>query len=459
MKKSTQFSLVVIALLLFSSCQGQTSSLAPSSSLTAEIPTVIPPSATGSPTPTPFPPTATATSIPVSPKSLAGLIVSSPILGAPFDIPNMEPPTTITANGLGIINADGRLISFADAGLFESFSPTGTRIVYQHGMQGETTRYIDHLFVYNAMTGETVEIVDHLENEGGKTVLAWLDEEQKIIYENDYLTVLFEAYGYFQPKQLLKADVRTGRTWMLIKDGFQFDVSPDEKHIAYSTGKLLESKTKTYGDQALEFFGCFQPRIYDIASSTSKPFDMSVLEEQPVCAGYPSWSPDGKRIAWMGYFGDDTFRPIIFNLEDHTGSVYDPMDQKPESSVLPTEWLFGKYYQDPEWVDRSTYWTPSYEIDVETGETMTPRKRDASFFYRRDKYLKSPDGSIQVSMNEEMDEILVSDPDENLLASFSLDELYDGPRQEILRDPYFFAGTSHIVGWTPFQPPNPPESN
>jgi hypothetical protein len=448
MKKCMKSLLMILALLVLFSCQSQ-----PLSSPVAEIPTDLPPSATAPPTSTPFPPTATSTSIPLSPKSLAGLIISSPLLGTPHEVPGVSPKETITPNGLGIIDSEGRLIPFADAGLFESFFPSGQQIVYQHGFEDEFTDYIDNLFVYNIMTGETTEIDDRLENEGGKSVLAWSADEQQFFYENNYLTVLFEAYGYFQPKQLLIADVMTGRTKILIKDGYQFNVSPDRKQIAYSTGEFLESKTVKYGDEAREFFGCFQPRLYDIHSATSQPFDMSRLAEQPTCAGYPAWSPDGKKIAWMGYFADDTFRPIIFNLEDNTGKVYEALDENPKSSQMPTHWRFGESYRDPDWVDPVTFWTPSYEIDVETGELSAPRELAAPYYYRRDRYLKSPDGSLQVSMNEELDAILVSDVDGNVLASFPLDELYPGPRQEILTSSFFLPGRNHIAGWTPVLPP------
>jgi hypothetical protein len=450
MKMGT-LSLLILLALFFSSCQSPplTQTAAPSKM----IPTTAPLPATESPTPTTLPPTATPTLIPVSARSLAGLVISSPILGSPHEVPGVSPKETITPNGLGIINSEGRLIPFTDAGLFESFSPSGQQIVYQHGFEDEYTDYIDNLYLYNIMTDETVEIVDDLKEEGGKNVLAWSPDEKKFFYENNYLSVLFEAYGYFRPRQLLMADVPSGRTKVLIKDGYQFDVSPDQKQIAYTTGELLKSKTIKYGDVAREFFGCFQPRIYDVHSSTSRPFDMSQLEEQPVCAGYPAWSPDGKKIAWMGYFEDDTFRPIIFNLEQNTGKIYEPLDQKPISSQSPIDWRLGEQFQDPDWADPATLWTPSYEINVETGETSAPRELVVPYYFRRDKYLKAPDGSIRVSMNDELDAILVSDRNGNVLASFSLDELYDGPRQEILTDPFFLSGTNHIVDWAPVIPP------
>jgi hypothetical protein len=327
-------------------------------------------------------------------------------------------------------------------------------------MLDEFTDYVDNLYVYNAMTGETTEIVDDLENEGGKTVIAWSPDEKKFIYSNDYLTVLFEAYGYFPPKQLLLADAATGRTTMLISDGYQFDVSPDQKQIAYSTGELLESKTQ---DQVLEYFGCFQPHLYDIDSSTSQLFDMSQLVLKPVCAGYPQWSPDGKKIAWMGYFEDDTFRPIVFNLEDKTGRVFDPLTEKPRSLHMPTHWFFGEPpfggYIEPDWMDNSTFWTPSYEVNVVTGETTVPRQIDLPYYFRRNEYLQNPDGSLQVSLNEEGEIILVSDMDENRLASFPLDEIYKGPKQEILTSPFVLAGRTFIMGWSSFTPPPLPESN
>jgi len=364
----------------------------------------------------------------------------------------MRPPETITPNGLGLINSEGELIQFADAGLFKGFSPSSTQIVYQHGFDDEKTDRIDNLYVYNAMTGKTIEILDDLEEEGGKTILAWLQDEQTFIYYNDYLEVLFEAYGYFGAKQLLLAEVATGRTMHLV-DGYQFDISPDQTQIAYTTGEIL--KTKTDEDQSRSF-GCFQPRIYNLVSFSSQSFDVHQLEEEPVCAGHPKWSPDGKRIAWMGYFEDDTFHPIIFNVQDKTGKIYGALDQKPESSRFPTRWrlgepYFGDYF-DPDWVDNSTFWTPSYEVNVETDETSTPREVDPPHRPGREESIQSPNGLFMVSLNDDRDVILLSDSNKKVLASFPVDELYNGPKLEILTSPFVLSGVTQLVDWSPFAP-------
>jgi hypothetical protein len=409
------------------------------------------------------PPTKTPTFIPVTEKLLAGLIISSPILGTPIEVPGVQPPEMITPNGLGIINSEGRLIKFSGAGLFESFSPSGTQIVYQHGFEDEYYDHIDNLFVYNSMTGDTVEIIDDLENEGGKTIISWAQDEQEFIYYNDFLTVLFEAYGYFEPKQLLRADIQTGKTKLLLSDGYQFDVNPDQTQIAYTTGEILVSKTDSENENSSRKFGCFQPRIYNIASSVSLPFGVDQLSEKPVCLGYPKWSPDGQKIAWMGYFQDDTFRSVVFDLDDKTGRVYDALDKKPVSTNFPTSWFFGEPYFggyfEPNWIDNSIFWTPSYEVNVETGEISAPREINPPYSPRRDKYIKSLDGLFNVSLNEERDIIKLNDTNGNVRSSFLLDELYDGERYEILTSGFFLQGWTEIVGWSPFVPPPNIENN
>jgi hypothetical protein len=441
---------IVFVILLLTSCQRLRPT--PTSS-----PTAIQATATSQPTATPQPtsepPTVTPTLIPVTEKSLAGLIISSPLLGTPYEVPGVRPTESITPNGLGIINADGKLISFSDAGLFEGFSPSGVHMVYQRGLEHEYNDFLENLYVYNATTGETVEIVDDVENEGGKRVLAWLQDEQTLVYYNDYETVLFEAFGYFAPKQLLTADVTTGQTKLLIKDGYQFDVSPDQTQIAYTTGRLLDSKTD---QEQGKRFACFQPYIYNINTASSQAFEVSQLTEKPVCLGYPQWSPDGKSIAWMGYFEDDTFRPVVFNLQENAGRIYDPLEQKPWASRVPSNWFFGEppfggEFQ-PAWMDVSVFWTPSYEVNVETGETSTPRARDRRYNPKWNEYLERPDGVFRVSLNEELDTILVTDPNGNLLASFLLADLYEGPRREILTSPFFSAGRNQLVSWSPFIP-------
>jgi len=447
MRKKIRSLLIVLTILILSACQSLTATALPSqpaieTTATSQLATETP--------------KATPTFISATKESLAGLIISSPILGTPQEHPGWQPTEMITPNGLGIINSEGELIKFSGAGLFESFSPSGVQIVYQHGFEDEYTDRIDNLYVYNSITGETVEIFDSLENEGGKTVISWLQDEQKFIYYNDYETVLFEAFGYFGARQLLLADVTTGQATLLINDGYQFDVSPDQTQIAYTTGEILDSKTDTGGSHR---FGCFQPRIYNIALSSSQTFDVSQLKEKPVCLGHPKWSPDGRQIAWMGYFEDDTFHPVIFNLQDETGTIYKALNQKPKGSNLPNNWYFGEPYFggsfEPDWIDNYTFWTPSYEVNIETGETSTPRAIDLPYNPGRNEYLESPDGSFNVSLNEERDLILLSNMNENFLGSFLLDDLYHGPKLEILTSKYglFMPGRTNIAGWSPFAPP------
>ncbi len=411
--------------------------------------TPLPPTITPVPTEMPQP---TPTLQTLSKEALAGLIISSPILGSPYEVPGVQPPEMITPNGLGIINAKGQLIKFSDAGLFEGLSPSGVRIVYQHGFESDFTDYIDNLYIYNSLEGETIEILDDLENEGGKTVLYWSQDEQKVIYYNDYETVLFEEYGYFGAKQLLTADIKTGQAVLLINDGYQFDVSPDGTQIAYTTGEILEAKTNLYGGQPLEKFGCFQPHIYDIASSSSQPFDFSQLHETPVCLGYPKWSSDGKKLAWMAYFADDTFRPVIFNFQTGVVAIYNAMDQKPDSSFHPNSWNFGEY-SDPDWVDNSIFWTPSYEVNIESGETSTPREMDLPYSPRSDKYIENTNGLFNVSLNEDRDGFKLSDINGNLLAFIFLNDIYDEPMQEIFTSDLVLRGETNIAGWSPFAPP------
>lgn len=441
-------SLFLFSFLILSACLGENDREFP------EISSTVTPESTVEVQLTSTKPTVTQTLIPptsiknpVSAKDLAGLIISSPLLGTPQEVSDVSPPNNvITPNGLGIINSKGELIKFADAGLFEGISPSGKMIVYQYGYPYEITEYVGDLNVYDITTGKTVEILDNLDFEGRKTVISWLQDEKKIIYYHDLLTVLFEAYGYFRPKQLFLADIKTGQTKLLL-EGYQFDVSPDGMQIAYTTGEILASKTIEYGGSLNETFGCFQPRIYSMTSETSFSFDTTSLSRTPTCLGYPKWSPDGNYIAWIGYFEDDKFYPVIFDLKNQTVEIYQSLDEEPRSSLLPTNWLIG---EEPLWVDTSVYWAVSYEVNIKNGEISTPREVKLPYAPWRDKYIHSPNGFIKASLNSERDQILLMDNNENFLSSFTLDSLYSGERYEIM---YYPFGVNVIEGWLPDAPP------
>jgi hypothetical protein len=443
-----KFFLFLFSLLTLSAClpKNGIESSATSPTLISE-PTVVFTFTSTKPPFTQTPVQPTSTTFPVSAKDLAGLIISSPILGTPQEVPETSPPNNMTTpNGLGIINSDGELIKFADAGLFEGISPSGDMIVYQYGYPYELTSYVGNLNVYDITTGKTVEILDDLDYEGGKTVISWLQDETKVIYYHDLLTVLFEAYGYFRPKQLFLADIKTGQTNLLL-EGYQFDVSPDGMQIAYTTGEILASKTIEYGGSLNEVFGCFQPRIYSMASGTSFSFDITSLSKPPICLGYPKWSPDGNYIAWIGYFEDDKFYPVIFNLKNQTAEIYQSLEENPSSSLLPTSWLRR---EEPLWVDASVYWAVSYEVNVENGKISTPREVILPYAPWRNKYIQSPNGLLKASLNSERDQIFLMDNNENFLSSFTLESLYSGERYEIVSYPF---GVNIIEGWSPDAPP------
>lgn len=440
--------LFLFSFLILSACIGKNGIDAPeiSSTVTSE-PTVLIKFTSTKPPVTQTPAQPTSTTFPVSAKDLAGLIISSPLLGTPQEIPETSPPNNMTTpNGLGIISLEGELIKIADAGFFEGISPSGTKIVYQFGYPYEVTSYFGNLSVYDITTGKTVEILDDLDFEGRKTVISWLQDEKKIIYYHDLLTVLFEAYGYFRPQQLFLADIKTGQAKLLL-EGYQFDVSPDGMQIAYTTGEILASKTIEYGGSLNEVFGCFQPRIYSMVSGTSVSFDITSLSKSPICLGYPQWSPDGNYIAWIGYFEDDKFYPVIFNLKNQTAEIYQSLEENPSSSLLPTSWLRR---EEPLWVDTSIYWAVSYEVNLETGAISIPREVTLPYSPWRNEYIQSPNGVLKASLNSERDQVILMDNSENFLSSFKLESLYSGERYETTSYPF---GVNIIEGWLPNAPP------
>ena len=371
------------------------------------------------------PPTPTSTLEPVSEKTLAGLVVSSPAFGE-----------VGYWRGLGIVNEAGKLIHVADEAWYLGYSPSGL-LVYQHGYGYGLDRYASNLKVYHAGAGRTVEIIDGLE--GIKEFLAWMDSK-RFVYANRYEWLLFEAYGYFEGAEVLMADGESGEASLLFEHAFQFQVNPDRSQIAYTTGTKVEAESEKMQRGA----GCFEGHLYDLASSTSTRFETNGLVESPLCMGYPEWSPDGKRIAWIGYFSDGTFHPIVFNLEEGTGAAY-PEISVSGSSQFPSGWSMG---YPPAWIDEHTLWTEAYEVDVQSGRQTTPREN--TWTYGGSVQVTSPDGRLVAGLNKGVIEI--QDTNGNSLAAYPLDDLYQGSRNRI----GFDAGEefqTFIEDWGAFAPP------
>lgn len=405
---------IVIALLTSLACRALS---VPFSSPTAQ-PTSIP-----TPNPTSMP-----TLEPVTEKSLAGLLIASPVFGmgpGPYmgDMP---------VRGLGIVNRDGQLVQFAEAGFLADDAPIGPYLVYQSFEQGAES--YGKLRAFDVDTGQTMDIADDLKGE--KRVLGWHPSTpEKFIYTNDLLAFMFEAYGYFEGSEILLADASTGGTTVLLEHTFQSDLSPDRTKLAYATGQQNQEAREHMQEGA----GCFKPRILDVATSASSAFDTSPLTDQPLCMGYPNWSPDGKWLAWVGYFSDDTFRTVIFETSTGKGTVYEPLNLF-ASGQSASSWNLWEV----KWLDEVTFLAQDYQIDIVTGEVSAP---DSAPVFNEGA--TRPDGLV--SANLEGGVLTIVDGQGTLLGTFSLDELYGGETDE-----YGFDGTEFMVttliNWAPFAP-------
>jgi len=381
-------------------------------------------------------PQATPTLEPITEKTLAGLIVQSPTFGSgpgPYmgDYPIF---------GLGIVNQEGQLIEFAESGQMVGYSRSSPYIVYQafDYSSGGNGR----LRSFNVETGETININDDLN--GNKNIITWLpDAPSRFIYKNDLEAYLFEAYGYFEGEEILLADASNGDVSLLLEHTFQSTISPDQAAIAYTAGELMYGQA----DNTQEGAGCFHPYMYDIGTLTSTPVDLSSLSETPTCVGYPQWSPDGKTIAWDGYFGNQTFRLILFDVETGNGKIYGEIPGYTGGSQFPSGWNMD---QAPFWIDENTIWTANYEINIKTGETSSPRevpKDDGEYV---PKPISRNDGRLTASLNPE-GIVEIKDLNDQLLASYALEDIYIGDKSNanFTSEQY----RTYIIDWSPFAPP------
>jgi Tol biopolymer transport system component len=303
---------------------------------------------------------------PTSPAVDSDVIETSEPAPPPTEVPTQEPivPAHI-ASGLTLNNADG--LWWVDAQgevqllvdqTYAQLSPDGDWIVYE---AEDPETYMNDLWLLELATGERTRLTDTPDRDEVNPTW-WIGRPDVIVFGSDSET----GMSHSNYPSVVKLD-GTGYQVLDPDRGGPFDLAPDGQRIAYGSFDQ-EARIYNWG----EGWEVFDPGEYGLA--VEKLFQ-------------PSWSPDGRYLAWkvsgdLWGNGNSQLGTAIFDLENKTAEllhVFQPVGggMVPHNLAWSPdgEWLaITAHNEDAEMGRRPNLWIlhPGHAEEIKLGEGTLP---------------------------------------------------------------------------------------
>jgi Tol biopolymer transport system component len=206
------------------------------------------------------------------------------------------------------------------------WSPDGTRIAFTSNRPGPSnTTGRSNIYVMNA-DGSGVKQVTNNGREGVITGMvydpAWSPDGTKLVYVSSFM-------GELSGLVVINVEGETTPTYISTIEAADPAWSPDGTRIAYVGREGVnnpEDPTSAWHLYVVNADGSGKTRISSIAS----PFNSFSYPPQ---ASGPAWSPDGKRLAFVGKLSNDEIYTV-----SATGGLAVPLTDHPAQDLMPV-WL------------------------------------------------------------------------------------------------------------------------